>query len=144
LVVHPKKVFPLPKQYSPPTQGQKWRNSQPDNDQNSARIKDVLAVTVRQEFLFWHKVGHDSTENMAILEQTSSVSTLGCNQNCAFSRIAPNLTSQNIAKSHSSLDNLFTMRGVMSQSPSIQMSLCGLILYRNVYMIHCLFIPTIL
>jgi hypothetical protein len=57
------------------TQGPKWRNSQRNSDQNCARIKDVLAITVRREFLFWRKVGHDYTENMAILEQTLSVST---------------------------------------------------------------------
>jgi hypothetical protein len=35
---------------------------------------------------------------MAILEQTLSVSTLSHDQNLAFSRIAPTLTSQNITK----------------------------------------------
>jgi hypothetical protein len=34
------------------TQGPKWRNSQRDSDQNCARIQDVLAIIVRQEFLF--------------------------------------------------------------------------------------------
>ncbi len=54
------------------------------------KIKDVLGITVRRGFLFWREVGRDFTENVAILEQTLSVSTLRCNQNCAFSRIKPN------------------------------------------------------
>ncbi len=75
------------------TQWPKRRDSQRDSDQNRARTEDVLAITVRQEFLFQRKVGRNSTENKAILGQTLSVSTLHCNQNCAFSRIAPTLTS---------------------------------------------------
>jgi hypothetical protein len=119
------------------TQRPKRRNSWRNFNQNCAIIEDVLAITVRQEFLFRRKVGRDSTENMAILEQTLLVSTLRRNQNRAFSRIAPTLTSQNIAKSHAKLNNLLTMRRVMSQSTSVQMSLCGLILSRNSYMIYC-------
>jgi hypothetical protein len=57
------------------TQRPKRRDSQRDSDQNHARTEDVLAITVRREFLFWRKVGHNSTENKAILEQTLSVST---------------------------------------------------------------------
>ncbi len=121
----------------PTAQRPKWRNSQHDSDQNCARIKDVLVITVRRQFLFRHKVGRNSTENMAILEQTISVSTLCRDQNCAFYRIGPTLTSQNIAKSCSRLDNLLTMRRVTSQSTSVQMSFCGLILNRNLYMIYC-------
>jgi hypothetical protein len=75
------------------TQRPKRHNSQRDSDQYCARTEDVLAITLRQEFLIWCKAGHNSTENKAILEQTLSVSTLHCNQNCAFSRIAPTLTS---------------------------------------------------
>jgi hypothetical protein len=75
------------------TQRPKWRDSQRDSDQNCARTEDVLAITVRQEFLFQHKAGRNSTENKAILEQTLSVSMLRCDQNCAFSGIAPTLTS---------------------------------------------------
>jgi hypothetical protein len=66
------------------TQQLKRRNSQRDSNQNCARMKDLLAITGRQEFLFRRKVGHNSTENMAILEQTLSVSTLRRNQNCTF------------------------------------------------------------
>jgi hypothetical protein len=75
------------------TKRPKRHNSQRDSDQNCARTEEVLAITVRREFLFWRKVGRDSTENKAILEQTLSFSTLRCNQNCAFSGIAPTLTS---------------------------------------------------
>ncbi len=69
-------------------------DSQHNSDQNRAKTEDVLAITVRREFLFRHELGRDSTENKAILEQTLSVSTLGCNQNCTFSRITPTVTSQ--------------------------------------------------
>ncbi len=75
------------------SQRPKWRNSQRNSDQNCTRTEDVLAITVRQEFLFQREVGHNSTENKAILEQTLSVFTLPCNQNCAFSRIPPTLMS---------------------------------------------------
>ena len=61
------------------TQRPKRRDSQRDSDQNCARTEDVLAITVRQEFLFRRKVGCNSTENKAILEQTLSISTLHCN-----------------------------------------------------------------
>jgi hypothetical protein len=75
------------------SQRPKQRNSQRNSDQNCARTEDVLAITVRQEFLFWCKVGRNSTENKAVSEQTLSVSTLRRDQNCAFSGIAPTLTS---------------------------------------------------
>ena len=101
--------------------------------QHSGRNGTIL----RWEFLFWRKVDHNSTKHMAILEQTQSVFMLRCNQNCAFSRITPTLMSQIIAKSCAKLNNLLTMRCVMSQSTSIQMSLCGLILLRNSYKIYC-------
>jgi hypothetical protein len=58
---------------------------------NCARTEDVLAINVRQEFLFRRKVGRDSTENKAILEQTLSVSTLHCDQNCTY-RANPDVT----------------------------------------------------
>jgi hypothetical protein len=80
-------------QCKPSSQWPKWRDSQRDSDQNCTRTEDVLAITVRQEFLFRRKVGRYSTENKAILEQTLSVSRLRCNQNRAFSGIAPTLTS---------------------------------------------------
>jgi hypothetical protein len=76
-----------------PTQRPKRHDSQRNFDQNRARTEDILAITVRQEFLFRHKVGRNSTENKAILEQTLSVSTLRPDQNRAFSGIAPTLTS---------------------------------------------------
>jgi hypothetical protein len=76
----------------------KRRNSQRDSNQNHARTEDVLAITLRGEFLFWRKVWHDSTKNKATLEQTLAVSTLCCNQNCTFSKIAPNLTSPLLPK----------------------------------------------
>jgi hypothetical protein len=76
------------------TQRPKRCNSQHNSDQNCATIEDVLAITVRQEFLFQRKVGRNSTENKAILEQTLAVSMLRHDQNCSFSRISPNLTSR--------------------------------------------------
>jgi hypothetical protein len=72
----------------------KRHNSQRNSDQNHARTEDVLAITVRQEFLFRREIGRNSTKNKAILEQTLSVSTLRCDQNRAFSKIAPILTSR--------------------------------------------------
>ena len=76
------------------TQRPKRRDSQRDSDQNCARTEDVLAITVRREFLFWRKVGRNSTENKAILEQTLSVSTLRRDQNCVFfqNRAKPDVT----------------------------------------------------
>jgi hypothetical protein len=76
------------------TQRAKRRNSQCDSDQNRARTEDVLAITVRPEFLCWRKVGRNSTENKAILEQTLSVSTLRCDQNRVFlwNRANPDVT----------------------------------------------------
>jgi hypothetical protein len=66
------------------TQRPKRHNSQRNSDQNCTRIEDVLAITVRQDFLSRRKVGRNSTENKAILEQTLSVSTLRCNQIALF------------------------------------------------------------
>jgi hypothetical protein len=98
-------------------------HSQRNSDQNRASIEDVLAITVRQEFLFWRKVERNSTENKAILEQTLSVSTLRRDQNHAFSGIVPILLSPILLNFCSKLKNLPTMRRVTSQSTSIQMSL---------------------
>ncbi len=71
----------------------KRRDSQRNSDQNCTRTEDVLAITVRWEFLFRRKVGRNSTKNKAILERTLSISTLCRDQNHAFSGIAPTLTS---------------------------------------------------
>jgi hypothetical protein len=80
------------------SQRPKRRDSQRNSDQNCARTEDVLAITLRQELLFWRDVRCNSTEIKAILEQTLSVSTLRCDHNCAFSRILPTLTSPLLPK----------------------------------------------
>ncbi len=69
-----------------------------DSDQNCNRFFFVLAISVRRQFFCGMKLSAILLNYLAILEQTLSVSTLWRDQNCAFSRIAPNLTSQNCAK----------------------------------------------
>ncbi len=86
------------RRHSTSTQRPKRRNSQRDSDENCTRTEDVLAITLRQEFFFWCKVWRNFTENKPILEQTVSVSMLRCDQNHAFSRIAPLLTSPLLPK----------------------------------------------
>ena len=88
----PRGYFKL--QRPPAAQRPKQRNCQRNSGQNCARTEDVLAITLRRQFLFWREVWQDSTENKAILEQTLSVFTLRCDQKLRFfqNRANPDVT----------------------------------------------------